>query len=82
MSARVVGTTITCAARASETRAPRWKYSDEDLKAMLARVVATYRACVSSEGKDVVTDRIASREAWRRAMGTAEEAAGETHIAA
>ena len=74
VSARVVGTTITCAARASETRAPRWKYSDEDLKAMLARVVATYEACVSSEGKDVATDRIASREAWTRAMETAEEA--------
>ena len=74
VSARVVGTTITCAARASETRAPRWKYSDEDLKAMLARVVATYETCVSSEGKCETMDRIAVREAWTRALETAEEA--------
>lgn len=74
VSARVVGTTITCAARASETRAPRWKYSDEDLKGMLARVVATYETCVSSEGKDGTKDRIAAREAWTRALETVEEA--------
>ena len=55
-------------------RAAAMEVPDEDLKAMLARVVATYEACVSSEGKDVATDRIASREAWTRAMETAEEA--------